>query len=68
VSNRRLRYSPLPDATPDSELDALAAVYAFVLEAHAKKKAATPSGLENGVKENHHVENHHVRTRGSIPR
>jgi hypothetical protein len=68
VSAPRITYVPRPDATPESELDALAAVYAFVLEAHAKKKAATPSGLENGVKENHHVENHHVHTRGSIPR
>jgi len=63
VSKHRLTYIPLPDATPESELDALTAVYAFVLKAHAKKKAATPSGPENGVKENHHV-----HTRGSIPR
>ena len=67
-SKRLIDYTPLPDATPESELDAFAAVYAFVLEAHAKKKAATPSGPANGVKENHHVENHHVHTRGSIPR
>jgi hypothetical protein len=58
-----IAYTPLPGATPEIELDALVAVYAFVLEAHAKKKAATPSGPENGVKENHHV-----HTRGSIPR
>jgi hypothetical protein len=62
-SKGHIIYTPLSDATPDSDLDALAAVYAFVLEAHAKKKAATPSGPENGVKENHHV-----HTRESIPR
>jgi len=43
----RINYTPLSDATPESELDALAAVYAFVLEAHAKKKAAAPSGQED---------------------
>ena len=48
-------YTPLPNATPEGELDALADVYAFVLEAHAKKKAAVPSGPENGVKEDEHV-------------
>jgi hypothetical protein len=63
VSKHRLTYIPLPDATPESELDALTAVYAFVLEAHTKKKAAVPSGPENGVKEDQHV-----HTRGSIPR
>jgi hypothetical protein len=63
MDNTRLTYTPLSDATPESELDALVAVYAFVLEAHAKKKAAVPSGPENGVKEDLHV-----HTRGSIPR
>jgi hypothetical protein len=62
-SNNRISYSPCPDATPESELDALAAVYAFVLEAHAKKKAAVPSGPENGVKEDQHA-----HTKRSIPR
>ena len=56
-------YTPLPSATPESEVDSLVAIYAFILEAHAKKKAAMPSGPENGVKEDLHV-----HTRGSIPR
>jgi hypothetical protein len=63
ASNNRISYTPCSDATPESELDALAAVYAFILEAHARKKAAVPSGPENGVKEDQHV-----HTRGSIPR
>ena len=63
MASSRLTYAPLSDATPESELDALVAVYEFVLEAHAKKKAAVPSGPENGVKEDLHV-----HTRGSIPR
>jgi hypothetical protein len=62
MDNTRLTYTPLSDASPEGELDALVAVYAFVLEAHAKK-AAVPSGPENGVKEDLHV-----HTRGSIPR
>ena len=53
-----LSYTSLPDATPGSELDALVAVYAFVLEAHAKKKAAAPSGREDDVRkdQNAHIE------------
>ena len=50
MDNTRLTYTPLSDATPESELDALVAVYAFVLEAHAKKKAAVPSGQEVDVR------------------
>ena len=50
MDNTRLTYTPLSDATPESELDALVAVYAFVLEAHAKKKAAAPSGQEVDVR------------------
>jgi hypothetical protein len=63
ASNNRISYTPCPDATPESELDALAAVYAFVLEARTKKRAAVPSGPENGVKEDEHV-----HTNRSIPR
>jgi hypothetical protein len=62
-SKGRINYTPLSDATPESELDALVAIYAFALEAYAKKKAAVPSGPEDGVKEDQHV-----HTRGSIPR
>jgi hypothetical protein len=61
-SKRQMNYTPLPDATPESELDALAAVYAFVLETYKMKKAAVPSGPENGVKEDLHV-----HTRRSLP-
>ena len=56
-----IAYTPLPSATPESELDALVAIYAFVLEAHAKKKAAASSGPESGVKEEQYA-----HTRGSI--
>jgi len=58
-----LKYAPLPDATPECELDALAAVYSFVLEAHAKKKAAASSGQEDDVRKDDHA---HIED--SIPR
>ena len=46
-----IRYTPLPDATPESELDALAAVYAFVIECRESKQAADATGDRNEVKE-----------------
>jgi len=51
MSSARITYTPRPDATPESELDALAAIYKFVLECHASKKAADPTGDLNEVKE-----------------
>jgi hypothetical protein len=58
VSDRRLTYTPLPDTTEESDLDALAAVYAFVLEAYETKKAAAPSGQEDDVRkdQNAHID------------
>jgi hypothetical protein len=38
--NPRITYSPRPDATPESELATLAAVFKFVIQAHERKKAA----------------------------
>ena len=63
MDNTRLTYTPLPNATPESELDALVAVFAYVLEAHAKKKAATPSGQEEGARKDQDA-----HTEDSIPR
>jgi hypothetical protein len=40
VGDSRIIYIPRPDATPKAELDALAAAYRFILDCHAKKKAA----------------------------
>jgi hypothetical protein len=51
MTNARLTYIPLPDATPETELDALVAVYAFVLDCHESKQAADPTGDPNEVKE-----------------
>ncbi len=40
-------YAPRSDATAESELSALAAVYAFILEAHASKKATKQSSQDD---------------------
>jgi len=63
MDNTRLTYTPLSGVAPESELDAIIAVYKFVLEAHARKKAATPSGQEDDVRKDQdaHIED-------SIPR
>jgi hypothetical protein len=39
----RVTYAPGPEATPEGELAALAAVCAFVIQAHQQKKAAAPA-------------------------
>ena len=53
MNNRAVTYTPRPDATPEGELTALAAVYRFILEAHARKKAAAPSGQDDGKGDQH---------------
>ena len=51
MDNTRLTYTSLPDAAPRDELDALAAVYRFVLECQENKKAADATGDRDEVKE-----------------
>ena len=43
MDDPRLEYLPREDATPEGELAALAAVYAFIIQAHVRKKAAAPT-------------------------
>ena len=44
MDSTRLTYNSLPDATPESELDALVAVYRYLLfESDASKRAARPT-------------------------
>ena len=40
MSSPRITYSTRPDAMPETERSALAAVYKLCLESHAKKNAA----------------------------
>jgi hypothetical protein len=56
MTSARVNYIPLPDATPEIELDALVAVYAFVLECHASRKAADATGDRNEVKEDEDID------------
>jgi hypothetical protein len=51
MARSRLAYRPLPDATPEREIDALVAIYKFILECHESRKAADPTGDRNEVKE-----------------
>jgi hypothetical protein len=51
MGSSRLTYSPLPDATPEDELDALVAAYKFILECHESKKAADLTSDPNEAKE-----------------
>jgi hypothetical protein len=39
---RKLAYTPHPDATPEDEAAALAAVYAYLLRCEREKKGAAP--------------------------
>lgn len=38
-----ISYSVRPDATPQSERDALSQVYAFILQKHRERKKAVPA-------------------------
>jgi hypothetical protein len=41
-------YEPRSDTTPEAELNALANVYRFILDCHAKKMAAEPAPEPDG--------------------
>ena len=56
----RIAYVPRPDATPEGELSALAAIYRLVLDS---KKAARPGGPDDAMK----GPKKHDRARTSIP-
>ena len=43
AGDSRVTYSPRPDATPEGELTALAALYAFVIQAHERNIVAAPA-------------------------
>ena len=54
MNSPRLTYTPRPDGTPKTATTALAAVYRFVLDCHAKTEAASASGPDNEAKESKH--------------
>jgi hypothetical protein len=44
MSDPAIRFDPLPDATPEAELEVLAAVYSFLIQHHVNRKAAFRGG------------------------
>ncbi len=57
-----IAYAARAETTPESEVSALANVYRFVLDSHAKKKATRPGGPDA------RKENLHDSGNASIPR
>jgi hypothetical protein len=52
VSKPAISYTPRLDTTPEAELGALSAVYAFILQKHRERQKATlPGGPEDGRKD-----------------
>jgi hypothetical protein len=51
VSDFPVSYVPLPDTTPKDELSALAAVYRFVIDRHAKSEDPTKYAARIGDRE-----------------
>lgn len=47
MSSSRITYTPRPDATPEGELNALTAVYAFILRCSEARRAEE---LEKGTR------------------
>ena len=50
VDSPSITYARHPDATPEGETTALANVYAFILDCHAKKKGTGPGAPDDGTK------------------
>ena len=53
MGDQAVRYAPRPDATPEREAAALAAVYRFVLDASKRKAAGTNGGGDDGRRIKH---------------
>lgn len=47
MASTKVAYSARLDTTPEGETNALASVYRFVLDCHAKKKASRPGGPDD---------------------
>ena len=43
INRREITYTPHPDASPESELDVLANIYAYLIRTHDSKRAAEPA-------------------------
>ncbi len=58
-----IAYTPRSDATADAEIHALAAVYKFILDCHAKKSSSTTICSKNARKESENVSRNTKSTR-----
>ena len=47
MSSTRITYAPRPDATPEAEISALAAIYKLCISSHERKEAAPESRLDD---------------------
>lgn len=65
MSDTRITYAPRPDATAEAELNALAGVYRYILDCHAKKNAAGVTST-NGDDAKKGSLKHEVRANSSI--
>jgi hypothetical protein len=63
VNSPRFTYTSRPDATPEAELSALAAVYRFILDSHAKKMATEPDSCSDAAIVRHTEGVSHVEQR-----
>ncbi len=63
MSSPRVTYTARPDATAESGLSALASVYRFVLDCHAKKEPAPESRPDDGTEIKEDSANEHRSTR-----
>jgi hypothetical protein len=61
VSSLRITYRSHPDSTSEAEQFVLANIYRFILDCHARKKAAGRSGQDDAK------ETHHARARSILP-
>jgi hypothetical protein len=50
MSRPRIAYTPLPDVTPEMELNALSACYSFILQKHQEKQKSGPATVPNDAK------------------
>jgi hypothetical protein len=66
MTSARITYTPRPDATPEGELNALAACFRFILDCHAKKEADGPRQAVSPVSAKGGSEND-SSAKGSIP-
>ncbi len=63
ATSSRITYAARPDTTPETEAAALAAIYRFVLDQHAKKKGGVPHTAPNDPKGDQHerVKKHYTQ-------